>query len=262
MLWIDKPEVLWDIDNLKYFVPASGMTWEEQANATIRFIFYLSLILYLYYDNPLLLFIPLGLTMGLQYYCHKKGKLQTGVENFLFSMEHYEDFEDHDLLPSTMYEEENKFPEYDGHNFKVNPNNKEEFDLEDEKKNEQINNLMKDQMGDKNPMVQMNGSMREPLLESDKPEFKPMEIEAKASTEDNPFANSMPFDTVARQILPATPNEYSKDENFYKKLFNNVNDLFDRNNSQRQFTTNPSTTRINDREAFMQFCYNTPYSEE
>ena len=59
MLWINKPEVLWDIDNLKYFVPGSGMTWEEQANATVRFVFYLSLILYMYYDNPLMLFVPL-----------------------------------------------------------------------------------------------------------------------------------------------------------------------------------------------------------
>jgi len=105
------------------------------------------------------------------------------------------------------------------------------------------------------------GPRPEVALERGEPEFKPMEVDCKPSTKDNPFGNALPYDTIERQVNQVCPNEFKKDENFYQGLFNSVDDLFDRNNSQRQFTTNPASTRTNDREAAMQFFYNTPYTE-
>jgi len=90
----------------------------------------------------------------------------------------------------------------------------------------------------------------------------PIGIECKVPTDDNPFGNAMPFDIIEKQINPVCPDEYAKDQKFYNKLFNNMDDLYDRNNSQREFTTNPSSTRVNDQEAAIQFFYNTPYTEQ
>jgi hypothetical protein len=53
-------------------------------------------------------------------------------------------------------------------------------------------------------------------------------------------------------------NEVEK--NFNDNLFKNVDDIWDRMNSQRQFYTMPGTTIPNDREKFMNWCWNTKYT--
>lgn len=81
-------------------------------------------------------------------------------------------------------------------------------------------------------------------------------------TRDNPFMNVLMTDNTDRS--PACNIEDPKVKSDMKKLFEhglytNANDIWDRNNSQRQFYTNPSTTVPNDRDSFMKWCYNTPY---
>jgi len=93
------------------------------------------------------------------------------------------------------------------------------------------------------------------------PAFKPQNIVCKKSSEANPFNNALPYDPIDRQIYPSCPNEDTKTDNFHKNLFKDVNDVFNKANGQLVFNSTPSTTRINDREAFMQFLFNTPYAE-
>jgi hypothetical protein len=83
----------------------------------------------------------------------------------------------------------------------------------------------------------------------------------KKSSEANPFNNAMPYDPIDRQIYPSCPDESEKDNNFHKNLFEDVDDVFNKANGQLNFHSNPATTRIPDREAFMQFLFNTPYVE-
>ena len=44
-------------------------------------------------------------------------------------------------------------------------------------------------------------------------------------------------------------------KNFNEGLYRNITDVYDRENSQRQFMTNPVTTNIPDTVAFAQFAY-------
>jgi len=85
-------------------------------------------------------------------------------------------------------------------------------------------------------------------------------------TKDNPFMNVLITDYVKNPNRgPAANIEDPKvkekvEKNFNNGLFRDINNIWDRNNSQRQFVTNPSTTIPNDRDSFMKWCYNTPFT--
>lgn len=84
-------------------------------------------------------------------------------------------------------------------------------------------------------------------------------------TKDNPFMNVLLTDYVDQPQRPPAgdvedPKVKTPMEQLYAKgLFTDVDDIWGRNNSQRQFYSNPSTTIPNDRDSFMKWCYNTPY---
>lgn len=85
-------------------------------------------------------------------------------------------------------------------------------------------------------------------------------------TKDNPFMNVLLTDYVdnpqrkpAGDIdIPDVRQQIS--ENFGHGLYKDIDDIWDKNNSQRQYYTNPSTTIPNDRDSFMKWCWSTPYT--
>jgi hypothetical protein len=85
-------------------------------------------------------------------------------------------------------------------------------------------------------------------------------------SKDNPFMNVLISDYVDNPNKnPASNVEQSNikqdiDTHFSDGLYKDVNNVWDKNNSQRQFYTNPSTTIPNDRDSFMKWCWNTPYT--
>ena len=291
MLWIDKPEVLFDIKRLKYYMPGPNLTWEEQANSLVRFIIYLSLIMYLFNGNPLHLIVPPLMIMGVQYYLQKQGKLQRTLIQIFNSRP-----TDAEMTPDVPPIPANYDPKAGPHDNIEMPNSiktnattgpgiedqsgptdddvienfdpskyrtvRRPMDLhKDAEMENEVDRMIAEEMGLAREPKSTIGPRPDMGLLPPEPPFKPKEIECKPATPDNPFGNSLPFDPIERQVTRVCPDEYKKDEMFYTKLFNGVDDLFDRNNSQRQFTTNPASTRINDREAAMQFFYNTPYTE-
>ena len=48
------------------------------------------------------------------------------------------------------------------------------------------------------------------------------------------------------------------ENNFEEDLYKDVNDIFGKNNSQRQYYTMPGNSVPNDRDTFMKWCYQTP----
>ena len=83
-------------------------------------------------------------------------------------------------------------------------------------------------------------------------------------SENNPFMNVLVTDYVENpNRSPAADIEDPKIRDDIKKMFENglykdVDDIWDRNNSQRQYYTNPATTIPNDRDSFMNWCWNVP----
>jgi len=285
MIWIDNIGVLFEVDNLKYYMPSSNLTADEGANALVRFMIYLGLILFLFNGNIIYLIIFPLIMMGIQYYLYKEGKLeslmykifnskmsvnQTGGgnkanedananndSNYTNNLDDFSHIKD----PNSMEKEWKE--ERDGSAFQTDCDKLWNKDFDESGKPCQP----KDELG-----PWFNGEGRDdgkegirpdlPLDQGNPNDFTGKEIECKRSTIDNPFGNALPYDNVTKQILPVCPDEYKKDKNFLTNLFSNIDDVFNRNNSQRQYTSNASTTRVNDQEAFMQFCFNTPYSSE
>lgn len=84
-------------------------------------------------------------------------------------------------------------------------------------------------------------------------------------TQNNPFMNVLLTDYVDDPTRPPAadienPQVRADMEKMYSfGLYKDVDDIWNRNNSQRQYYTNPSTTIPNDRDSFMKWCWNTPY---
>lgn len=78
---------------------------------------------------------------------------------------------------------------------------------------------------------------------------------------DNPFMNVLLTDhperpPAADHDLPQVKEQVH--QHFTHGLYRDANDIWDKNNSQRQYYTNPSTTIPNDRDSFMKWCWKTP----
>lgn len=93
-----------------------------------------------------------------------------------------------------------------------------------------------------------------------------IESHVQMPTENNPFMNVLVTDYVDNpQRKPAgdldIPKVQQQANNYFSQgLYRDINDVWDKSNSQRQFYTNPSTTIPNDRDSFMKWCWSTPYT--
>lgn len=82
-----------------------------------------------------------------------------------------------------------------------------------------------------------------------------------APTDDNPFMNvslaDYKNDPQRPSACPFSDDKIKENATakFYNDLFRDVNDVFGRTNSARQFYSMPSTTIPNEQEKFLEFCY-------
>jgi hypothetical protein len=93
-----------------------------------------------------------------------------------------------------------------------------------------------------------------------------LNTECRIPTKENPFMNPTLADYGTN--LPAPPKScpsYNNtgvqrrvEELFNEDLYRDVNDVFGKNNSQRQFYTVPGNQVPNDQGSFAQWCYGTP----
>ena len=84
-------------------------------------------------------------------------------------------------------------------------------------------------------------------------------------TRDNPYMNVLMNEYTENPHRPPAdehddPEVQKSIENYFQSnLYRDVDDVWGRNNSQRQFYTMPSTTIPNDRDSFMKWAFKTPY---
>ena len=87
--------------------------------------------------------------------------------------------------------------------------------------------------------------------------------DCKLPTKDNPFMNPT-FEDYNSQNLEACNSYDNKkvkkliEQNFNEDLYRNQNDIFGKENSQRQFYTVPGSTIPNDQDSFVKWLYSTP----
>lgn len=91
------------------------------------------------------------------------------------------------------------------------------------------------------------------------PHVQPAKAECTKSTPDNPFGNMLLSDLATNPgRAPACKYDDQKDlvrSNFNIGLVRNAYDVYEKENSQRQWMTMPVTTSAPDTIAFAQFCY-------
>lgn len=120
-------------------------------------------------------------------------------------------------------------------------------------KQEDIHNdhIIKESMSDKlDDLVQLND----------------LSTECRVPTKDNPFMNPNISDYGTNVPPPPkscpsynnTGVQRRVEELFNEDLYRDVNDVFGKNNSQRQFYTVPGNRVPNDQGSFAQWCYGTP----
>ena len=88
--------------------------------------------------------------------------------------------------------------------------------------------------------------------------------ECRIPTKDNPFMNPLLSDFGSNKSKPACPSYNNKgvqrvtEDLFEEDLYKDINDIFGKENSQRQFFSVPGNSVPNDRDTFMKWCYKTP----
>lgn len=107
-------------------------------------------------------------------------------------------------------------------------------------------------------------------LENIESESQNKRTDCQVPTMDNPFMNatmkdymSIDEDGTIRERLPACDSDdpeikKKSDEFFYNNLYRDVDDVFGKMNSQRQFFTMPSTTIPNKQDEFAKWLYLSP----
>uniref|UniRef100_A0A6C0BKH1 Minor capsid protein P9 transmembrane helices domain-containing protein n=1 Tax=viral metagenome TaxID=1070528 RepID=A0A6C0BKH1_9ZZZZ len=84
-------------------------------------------------------------------------------------------------------------------------------------------------------------------------------------TPNNPFMNVLLTDYTDNPNRPPACNyndsqaNETRDKYFNYNLYKDVEDVWDRRNSQREYVTLPGTTIPNDRDSFMKWCWKTTY---
>ena len=106
----------------------------------------------------------------------------------------------------------------------------------------------------------LNGELHGPML-------KVMGKECRLPTDENPFMNPMITDYGTTNTKKKICDYYNNkaihkmvDDKFLDGLYQDVNDIFGKNNSQREFYTVPVTSLPNDQENFAKWLYSTPVS--
>ena len=184
LFWYEDPTILFATDRLDEFFPSKPMTIEEQLNATIRLLLYISIILIVYSGNINYIYIVIfGLIMTYLIY---------------------------------KYSDDNSLKKVKKEDFVPNYNKNKNYVL--------------------------------PTL-------------------DNPFMN-IQFDDYIKNPIRESLNKLNNYKNpklnnlieqkFNYNLYKDVSDIFDKNNSQRQFYTVPVTTIPNEQTLFAKWLYSTP----
>ena len=222
--WLNSPSILYKNKNFLNFFPKSDMTRIEQLNATTRFLIYLLILVFLTERSKLFIqLIVLAIVFIIVLYYifdnDKKGK--------------YDELFKGRLTEEFCNADNNKIGLESGY-----------YDYED-------NLIMGEYQSPKKCKKKVNYSLDEIN------EYK--KNTCRKPTEDNPFMNPTINDFENIEV-PEACNVDDEDikesmvDKFNKKLYRDVGDLFERQNSQRMYYTIPYST-VPDQTAFANWLY-------
>jgi len=215
----DLSNTIFNLDYALKIVPEQKMTYPEKINSLVRLSIYLGLILGLFYNNYLYLYIPI-ITMLMTYLL------------YIFRLEQLETVRAQEGPHTSLSDLK--------HNLK---NNISKEDLSKLKKKLGLNSMNIDTMNDEDFQNILN------MKTCSKPSTNNPFMNALVY-------DSRTKDHSCDPINPKNQNKIEEEYNKY--CIKDISDIYNHNSGRRQFYTMPSTTYPNNQEGLANWLYKTP----
>lgn len=221
--WLYKPSILFETSKLNLFFPTQDMTDIERLNSVLRFAIYLTLIIYIFKRDYRIIYLILftgTLTIFINYYS-KIGSEKLNRVNNIFDKFEFKNGNLYFKKKETIKNTENNMLDYKNSTLKcTQPTNNNPF---------------------------MNRS----TFDTEYPDSS----SCKYSSTEKDYTNWKNISDSTNQ------NETISDiieDKFNLNLYKDVDDIFNRKNSQRQYYTVPVSTLPNKQTDFANWLYNVP----
>ena len=220
--WINDPLVLFKREEMMDIWPAPLMSIEQKLNAISRIVILLSILGFLITKNVNILFT---------------GAITLAIFVMMYKLQYQE-----------QYDEKN------GNNNSNNDNsNKDNNDRKEGFVNSKIYNVLKPNL--------TTPTVTNPMMNVLLPEIAYNPERKQAALAYNPkVEKEINHSTEVATVLDFEPKTLTEGEKLRKKLFADLGDKYEFDDSMRSFYTNPSTTIPNDQKAFAEFCYGSMIS--
>lgn len=232
--WINDPMVLFKREEIMDIWPAPLMSIEQKMNAISRIVILLSILGFLITKNVNIIFT---------------GAITLAVFVMMYKLQHQEEYDaKNGGNGNNSSNGKNSNNDNDNSNNNDNGNDRKEGFV-----NSKMYNVLKPNLTTptvKNPM--MNVLLTEIAYDPERNQAAPA-YNPKVEKEIN-------HSTEVATVLDFEPRTITEAEKLRKKLFADLGDKYEFDDSMRSFYTNPSTTIPNDQKAFAEFCYGSMIS--
>jgi hypothetical protein len=234
--WINDPLVLFKREEIMDIWPAPLMSIEQKMNAISRIVILLSILGFLITKNVNILFT---------------GAITLAVFVMMYKLQHQEE-----------YDAKNGGNGNDAGNGNSG-NDKKKEGFTNSTFNEPINNQMEysKPRGVLKPNLMTTPTVANPMMNVLLPEIAYNPERKQAALAYNPkVEKEINHSAEVATVLDFEPKTLTEAEKLRKKLFADLGDKYEFDDSMRSFYTNPSTTIPNDQKAFAEFCYGSMIS--
>lgn len=253
IFWTEDPTILYSDNNYLDFFPNHFMNRTQKLNAVTRFAIYLGAFFIITNKNSSYLYLPLGIIFVslIMYYINSMdtNKKEKQLEKLIEKK--------NERLTEQKVFEKQLIPDDETDTFS-------EKNTEEEKKSFEVEVGQIDANGNLT-FAKNNDSAHPNNMEiySTEEIIKANKHQCRRPSVDNPFMNPLTNDFGTENVPQAcnVEDEEIKNEavNFFNEdLYRDLDDLWDKKNSQRQWYTLPSTKVPNDQINFAKWCYSMP----
>lgn len=252
--WTDNPKILFD--NYTSFFPQYNSSRIEQLNSLTRFIIYFTLLVLMFDKSYKWLYLSIGaIILIVIFYNIIRFDNNHGKKEFdkIMNIRKEKKIKNNILLEEELSHDDQK---------------KFDIDIDSKYYDDKTNNSYDLQVGyyDSNNNLNIS-SYYSPFTEIDDKslfsvdeQIKFEKATCKKPTKDNPFMNPLLEDLNKPDVAPCNANDediHNESMKYYNMdLFRDINELYDKKNSQRQFYT--INNGIPDQKSFAEWLYKVP----
>jgi hypothetical protein len=235
--WINDPTVLFNREEIMDIWPAPLMSIEQKMNAISRIVILLSILGFLITKNVNIIFT---------------GAITLAIFVMMYKLQHQEE-----------YDAKNGGNKDNGSNDNGAGNNSNGNNGNDKKKEGFINSAFNEPTNTRSVLKpkMTTPTVTNPMMNVLLPEIAYDPERNKAALAYNPkIEKEINHTTEVATVLDFEPRTITEAEKLRKKLFADLGDKYEFDDSMRSFYTNPNTTIPNDQKGFAEFCYGSMIS--